>query len=269
MRVRFPRAKINLYLRVLGKRQDGFHELETLFQEIDHSDTLRWQPDDGPFQLEVKHAELGSLDDNLVVRAARLFSQTTGFALSGKVKLSKGIPAGAGLGGGSSDAAVMLQMLNTHFGHPFNSSDLEALGLELGSDVPFFLRGGTQLGRGRGEELSSFTLPEDLPRKGFLFLPDIHIGSGDVFRNLNGRFGGEQAAKIGENDLLVSAKEVSPEFAEIYDQLAQLFAGQMFFMTGSGSSMVLVSNKPELGNEVMVICDEHGVVVLPFRFVDR
>lgn len=263
---RLAHAKINLYLRVRGKRPDGFHELETLFQEIDLADTLIWQPESGPFQLEIKNAQLGPVSENLVVRAANLFRETVGCKVAGRVTLHKQIPAGAGLGGGSSNAAAMLMLLNAYYGSPLLLADLESLALQLGSDVPFFLHGGTQLGKGRGERLSKAELSKDLPRSGFLLMPGLHIGSGDVFRGLQGRFGGEGKASIGENDLLKSAKAVNPEFGAIYNQLAEVLTDALFFMTGSGSTMVLLTQASHLPESVMALSMQKGVEIVPFRF---
>lgn len=268
MLARQASAKINLYLRVRGKRPDGYHELETLLQEIDLADTLIWQPETGPFTLCVEQADLGPIDQNLVYRAAMLYRQITGYEVSGQVSLRKQIPAGAGLGGGSSDAAAMLSLLNAYFGSPLTLADLEQLAVTLGSDVPFFLHGGTQLGKGRGEVLSPYALAATVPRQGFLFLPGIHMSSGEVFGRLKGRYGGVGEAAIGENDLLEAAREASPEFANIYDALARVTATTNFFMTGSGSSMVLLSEATILDHAVMAVCLEQKVEVVPFRFFE-
>lgn len=261
-------AKINLFLRVRGKRPDGYHELDTLFQEIDLADTFELVDPAGPFRLEVEGADLGPLDENLVVKAARLLQQTIDRPISGYFILKKGIPAGAGLGGGSSDAAKALVVLAEMVDAGLTQADLAALALQLGADVPFFLYGGSMRGRGVGEKLEPFALPAGVPRGGFLFMPGIHIDTVAVFRGLQGRFGGSEEPQIGENDLLVAAREVSPAFAQVYDRLKALFVDEpYFFMTGSGSTMVLLSEAAQLPEAVTHSCSELGVAVEPFRFV--
>lgn len=159
--VRAP-AKVNLHLEVLRKRHDGFHEIETVLQAVSLFDELRvtlqeqypgGEPDIS-LELGGKTARLPADETNLCWRAAGLFCRETG--LSGKihVHLDKVIPAAAGLGGGSSDAAAVLVACDHLFETHLESGALEAMGANLGSDVPFFVQGGTAMGRGRGTELT-------------------------------------------------------------------------------------------------------------------
>lgn len=163
------RAKINLYLLVTARRDDGYHEIETLFQEIDLADRLVWEPDVTALQLSVHNADLGDPARNLVYRAAMRFAEVSGLPVGGRVSLYKNIPAGGGLGGGSSDAAGMLKLLNHHYQSPLEESALLTICGELGSDVPFFLQGGSQIGKGRGEQLSPDIEPFCDEKQGFLF----------------------------------------------------------------------------------------------------
>ncbi|MBJ06755.1 MAG: 4-(cytidine 5'-diphospho)-2-C-methyl-D-erythritol kinase [Verrucomicrobiaceae bacterium] len=144
-------AKLNLTLRVHGRREDGFHELETLMVPLPGlEDTLELERAD-TFSLEVLGAEVGPVEENLVTRALRIFEEHTGRSCSYRIILNKCVPAGAGLGGGSSDAAATLRALDEMEGTGLEGRELESMGAQLGSDVPFFLRKGPCWCRGRGE----------------------------------------------------------------------------------------------------------------------
>ena len=155
-------AKINLALEVLGRRADGYHEVRTVLQAIDLADELRVSAHgDGGTGVELRVEPPGSapVEGNLVLDAARLLGAD---ALPGaSIALTKRIPAAAGLGGGSSDAAAALLALRRFHDLPMSDDDLAALAARLGSDVPFFLSGGTALGTGRGEQLSPLPPPVD------------------------------------------------------------------------------------------------------------
>ncbi|KKM66604.1 hypothetical protein LCGC14_1479540 [marine sediment metagenome] len=142
-------AKVNLTLEVLGKRPDGYHQVASVMQTIELRDRLRFAPA-GQISLTCNLASLET-PDNLVLRAAALLQQHTGCEQGAEIHLEKAIPQAAGLGGGSSDAAVTLRGLNTLWGLDLGLEELRSLGASLGSDVPFFLQGGTALAEGRGE----------------------------------------------------------------------------------------------------------------------
>jgi len=150
-------AKINLGLRITGRRADGYHLIHTLFQEIDFSDELTLTDQSfGEIILEVTGSTAGNVpidEDNLCLRAARLFIKKTEVERGVRIRLEKRIPAEAGLGGGSSDAAAVLNGLNELWQLGLSPAQLEAIAIELGADVPFFIRGGLQLGEGIGEVL--------------------------------------------------------------------------------------------------------------------
>ncbi|HEY3294676.1 MAG TPA: 4-(cytidine 5'-diphospho)-2-C-methyl-D-erythritol kinase [bacterium] len=156
-------AKINLSLRILRKRPDGFHEIETVFQEIDLTDRLEFH-DASDWSLEIRGAELDSGPENLVRRAAALLAATAGVPCTGRVVLTKRIPIGGGLGGGSSDAAVALMGLNRLWKLDWPVERLHTLAAQIGSDCAFFLHGGLAVGRGRGEvlELLEGALDQDI-----------------------------------------------------------------------------------------------------------
>lgn len=151
-------AKINLTLEVLGRREDGYHEVRTILQTIDLADTITFEEAD---ELSVESSDPSlSGEDNLVWRAAELLRRSTGHPGGARIGLEKRIPMNMGLGGGSSDAAVTLLSLNTLWGLGLDDDALHGLAGSLGSDVPFFLTGGTCLGTGRGDETSPLS---DLP----------------------------------------------------------------------------------------------------------
>ena len=152
-------AKINPVLEVLGKRADGYHELALVFQAIGLYDELDFSEDRQGLRLEISEspASLAADDSNLIVKAAKLFFREVLKEKRGvRIRLKKRIPLAAGLGGGSSDAAATLLGLDQLFQTQAGETRLGALAAELGSDVPFFLKGGTALGRGRGEKITSW-----------------------------------------------------------------------------------------------------------------
>lgn len=159
-------AKVNLFFEVLGKRDDGYHEVETLVAPIDLFDTLYFrEQDDGPIQLRCCRASgfakrdphwfagLPDGDENLVLRAVELLRRRSGERRGASIRLIKRIPTAAGLGGGSSDAAAALAAANAAWGLGWSWRELAQLGAELGSDVPLFFVGGPALCRGRGEQI--------------------------------------------------------------------------------------------------------------------
>ena len=156
-------AKVNLHLEVLGLRSDGFHELAMVMQSIDLCDRLSVaNTADGQLQLSCDAPELTIADDNLVLRAAQLLRDRSGFQeLGASMHLEKRIPIGAGLAGGSSDGAAALVALNALWGLGYSDRQLEKLAAELGSDMPFCIAGGSQLCFGRGERLEPLPAPAD------------------------------------------------------------------------------------------------------------
>ena len=168
-------AKINLHLEVLGLRDDGFHELAMVMQSIDLADEFECENTaDGTLSLSCDQPGLSCGDDNLIMRAARLLRDRSGFGeLGARMHLRKRIPIGAGLAGGSSDGAAALVGLNTLWGLGLGASQLETLAADLGSDMPFCISGGTQLCFGRGERLE--VLPEATAPLGVLLVKDPSI----------------------------------------------------------------------------------------------
>lgn len=271
-------AKINLFLAVTGRFSNGFHQLKTVFQTIDLCDQLTWTPaKEGGFSVRCNGMDLGQLEDNLVMKAARLFSKHSGLDLQseihGELYLKKNIPIGGGLGGGSSDAASTLRLLNHFLGFPLSNQQCHNLATQLGSDVPFFLKAGSQLGLGRGEDLTSIDIHGDLPRAGFLFFPDFGCNTAEVFktfaekRSESWQHSGPDSIVIdwGRNDLELPASERYPLVGEIGKTLRHELEGDLCFLSGSGSTWVVLTHKEKLPD----LDFKCRMEMVPFRFVDR
>jgi 4-diphosphocytidyl-2-C-methyl-D-erythritol kinase len=178
MRIR-ALAKINLDLRVLGKRPDGYRELRTVFQTVSLADTIDIEVKRGRTRIDID----SDIPDNILVRAASLVLEILQVNAQVKLKLHKRIPMGGGLGGGSSDAAAVLLALPSLLKKAVPIETLMELAAKLGSDVPFFLLGGTAVGVGRGTEL--FPLP-DLPKlPAVLVAPGIHVSTAEAYQALD------------------------------------------------------------------------------------
>jgi 4-diphosphocytidyl-2-C-methyl-D-erythritol kinase len=173
-------AKLNLFLQITGRRPDGYHLLQTVFQFLDRADLLHFRRRDDSL-ITLGPALPGVPDDaNLVVRAARLLQASAGCALGADIRLEKILPMGGGIGGGSSDAATTLLALDRLWQLGLGEDRLAELGLALGADVPVFVRGRAAFAEGVGEAL----VPVDLPEPWFLVLtPEAHISTADVFRH--------------------------------------------------------------------------------------
>jgi 4-diphosphocytidyl-2-C-methyl-D-erythritol kinase len=255
-------AKINLDLRVLGTRVDGFHELRTVFQAIALHDTIECVPRDGPFLLECDAAGVPLDSSNLVWRAAEaLWSsiRRTGPVRDVVVRLRKRIPLQAGLGGGSADAAAALVALARLWRVPVKPNQMTDVAATLGADVPFFLSGGTALGLGKGDEVYPLA---DLPRHWVvLLIPGFGVSSGDAYRwydseremarggqpqepqHVPGPWPSRAAQMI--NDLEASIARHHPEIDQM--KIALRRAGALAAaMTGSGSTVFgLFQRKPD------------------------
>lgn len=173
-------AKLNLFLHVTGRRADGYHELQTVFQLLDYGDelTLRAAPDG---EVTVTPSLNGvSPDDNLVLRAARALRTATGCPQGADIHLTKRLPMGGGLGGGSSDAATALVGLNTLWGTGLDTAALAAIGRQLGADVPVFVHGYSAWAEGIGDRLTPLELP---PRWFVVLIPACHVSTAAIFQH--------------------------------------------------------------------------------------
>lgn len=174
-------CKINLFLYITGKRADGFHDLQSLFCLLDHGDKMRFSVnDDQHGQIELNNTMGMPLENNLIYKAAKLLQEYTDTNFSARIEIDKVLPMGGGLGGGSSNAATTLLVLNKMANLGLSQSTLERLGASLGSDVPFFVGGHNAYVEGRGELL----FPKDLPERYYLVVtPDCHVSTKDIFTN--------------------------------------------------------------------------------------
>jgi 4-diphosphocytidyl-2-C-methyl-D-erythritol kinase len=172
-------AKLNLFLHVTGRRPDGYHDIQTVFQLVDLVDRLHFTPrDDGQIHRVDGPPNVAPGED-LAVRAAHRLQAACGLGRGVDIRLEKRIPIQGGLGGGSSDAATTLVALNEIWGLRLAPSLLAVLGLELGADVPFFVHGKTAWGEGVGERLTPLTLPE---RHFAIVFPGVGIRTAEVFQ---------------------------------------------------------------------------------------
>jgi 4-diphosphocytidyl-2-C-methyl-D-erythritol kinase len=227
-------AKLNLMLRVLGRRPDGYHRLQTVFQFVDRADLLRFEPrSDGRIRRVSRLPEVPAAAD-LVVRAARLLKEHSRCSLGADIWVDKQLPIGGGLGGGSSDAATTLVALNRIWDTGFSLRELMGLGLSLGADVPVFVRGLAAWGEGVGEELS----PIELPDSWYLVLvPPCQVSTAAVFSDarltrdslpirIADFFAGDD-----RNDCLLVARARYRPVAEALDWLANVGRARL---TGTG-----------------------------------
>jgi 4-diphosphocytidyl-2-C-methyl-D-erythritol kinase len=224
-------GKLNLFLHILGKRRDGYHELQTVFRLVDRADrvgvALRGDGElrcDGPFG-----------DDNLCLRAARLLKRRGGTPLGADLALEKNLPVGGGMGGGSSDAATALLVLNRLWKLDLRRSELQELALELGADVPFFVFGESALGEGLGERLRALRLPAAW----YLVLaPQVTVSTKEIFSAALTGAGKPLTippffAGLGKNDLEAIVTARHPQVAAALEWLKARCPQAR--MTGSGA----------------------------------
>lgn len=228
-------AKLNLMLKILGRRDDGYHRLQTVFQFIDVCDYLTFSPrTDGAIKRCSKLKGVAESDD-LVVRAARLLQKETATKQGVDITVEKFLPMGGGLGGGSSDAATVLFALNSLWECGLTDEKLAAIGLSLGADVPVFLFGKAAWGEGVGENLQAISLPE--PHY-VVIIPPCHVSTAEVFSSkeltrdssattIRAFLEGDKA-----NDCLTVVKNRYLEVAQALDFLASYAEARL---TGTGA----------------------------------
>ena len=243
-------AKINLWLRVLRKREDGFHNIESLMVAVSGvHDFLRFdiEEGDGEFDIFCDNSNLSVGVDNLIYKAVKVFEEGIGIKIKGSVELEKNIPLGAGLGGGSSDAAATLNSMNKLFGLPFSNVELSDMAAVLGSDVPFFIEAKPCLSTGRGEILAPY-LGELTYKPIVLIKPDFGVSSGWAYSNwekstkLPSVDYGEQRAEWGRvvNDLEVPVFEKFLFLPLLKTWLLDKKETEVVLMSGSGSTIFAV-----------------------------
>jgi 4-diphosphocytidyl-2-C-methyl-D-erythritol kinase len=243
-------AKINLALYVLNKRDDGFHNIATIMQAIDLHDLIHLEVTGSGLALTCSDPGLSTVEDNLVLKAVRALEAQTGQALSLRIPLEKRIPVGAGLGGGSSDAAATLWAVNELVGLGLSPEQLGELAAGLGSDVPFFLSSGQALAEGRGEQLTALAWPVDY--HAVIVFPGVFISAAEGYSRAKisltnplaqhkiRRSSGSETfwnwLPTQSNDLSEGVMKHHPEVAACLQAVRDLGA-QYAGMTGSGSAV--------------------------------
>jgi 4-diphosphocytidyl-2-C-methyl-D-erythritol kinase len=248
-------AKLNLFLHILGRRPDGYHELQTCFQFVDLCDEISIEVRaDGLIRRAVEIPNLPAEAD-LCIRAARALQEASGATGGADIGLLKRIPMGGGLGGGSSDAATCLLALNRLWGIHWPTQKLAALGLELGADVPVFVHGRVAWAEGVGERLTPLYPPLAPPEANYLILkPNVFVGTAAVFQDpeltrnsapitIHGFL-----ASGGRNDCLGVVRRRYPEVAHALDWLSVFGSARL---TGTGACVFLACENLDLARDIM------------------
>ena len=240
-------CKVNIGLKIVRQRPDGYHTIHTLFQELDFHDTIILKKRDSGCQFSSNVNWLRDDTSNLCVNAWEKMS--TLYDIGGlSIKLEKKIPAGRGLGGGSSNAATMLKGIRELYDLNTSNENLESIGLELGADVPFFIKGGTQIGDGIGELLTTVQAP--VPGTYLLVMPDIHIDTAWAYGKIKKILDKPREAinfagfvqgdiihfELFENDFEAIVVPAYPEIGYIKNTL-RAFGARYAGLSGSGSTV--------------------------------
>lgn len=243
--IQFPNAKINLGLNIVSRREDGFHNLETVFYPIPLFDALEFIVDDNP-KFEMHGIQIpGSNENNLVLKAYYLLKKEFPHIPTISIQLIKRIPTGAGLGGGSSDASFMLMMLNKYFQLEISKNKIKEYALQLGSDCPYFIENTPCFALSRGEILEPITL--ELSNYYFVVVkPEIHISTAWAFSRIQAKPPVKSCKEIMHQDISTWKNELFNDFEEpILETYPEMLSiknnlyqkGALYAsMSGSGSS---------------------------------
>ena len=275
-------AKINWALDVLFKRPDGYHQIRTIFQTVSLYDRLRITGTDRNIEIVCNDARVPCDETNLAHKAAALLREATDTSKGARIEIEKNIPVAAGLGGGSSNAAVTLLALGKLWEVELEEREIMEMAARLGSDVPFFLTGGTALGIGRGEEVS----PIEQARSDHLLLvnPGFAVSTRDAYENLSRLTTSEASSRIpftlraargirelpleASNDLEEVVLGVHPEIAEVKRRLVSLGARHAL-MSGSGATVFGVFDNSQLTGQAASEMRVLGYWTEPVRTIDR
>ena len=246
-------CKLNLFLYVTAKRADGFHDLQSLFCILDHGDTMRFDvKDDGKGEFKLLNDMGFAVEDNLIYKAWKKLTTISGKNFSATVDVDKRLPMGGGLGGGSSNAATTLLVLNHLANLGFDNNKLCDIGAQLGSDVPFFVAGHSAFVEGRGEVLNAVTVPE----KFYLVItPRCHISTKEIFTNEELKqhyspvrsFDELMATEFG-NDLIPIVRK---KYCEIGHTLDRLVKYGVAAMSGTGASCFVSFDSEQQAQEAL------------------
>ena len=262
-------AKLNLFLHITGRRPDGYHLLQSVFMLIDWQDTLHFERRSGG-QIDREDLTFALPKDDLITKAAHLLQAETGCAWGVHISVQKEIPAQAGMGGGSSDAATCLLALNRLWGLRLSTQQLATLGVKLGADVPFFLQGQNAWVEGIGDKIS----PIPLPHAQFVVIkPEIGLETAPIFADPRLKRDTKPATidglvrtpyDFGHNDLQAIAEQICPPVRHAIERLAA--QGLNGKMTGSGSAVFALlpqgqiwQQDPDLANCQVRVCSNLAV----------
>jgi len=277
-------AKINLSLRILGKRDDGFHELCTIFQTVSLHDKLTFS-EDSELILTSDTKKIPLDERNLIIKAAKLLKEKYGTKLGAKINLEKNIPAPGGLGGGSSNAAIALLGLSKLWEIEINFASLLELGKLLGSDVPFFFYGGTAIGTGRGADIIR---REEINENNMLIVtPRVDVSTAAAFGRLNAAHLTNNSSKsilqicryeaesmllqqlLMKNDFEEIVFKLEPEIKRVKKSLVSSGA-KIALMSGSGASVFAIfENEMQLQSAFHNLQSERNWRVFPVTTVSR
>lgn len=262
-------AKINRELRLGGRRPDGYQEIRSRVVSIDLVDRVTVERGAGLLDLVCEGLAVPLDDSNLVVEAARALAERLGKAPDARIRLEKRIPVGAGLGGGSSDAARTLALLVRLWEAPLAPAELASIAAHLGSDVPFFLTGGEADLEGRGERVTA--LPDSPPEDLLLFVPPFAISTADAYAAYRRRAPDPDESRspaalevatsekfFGPNDLALAVLEINSEMKVLVES-ARAFASECA-ITGSGSAIVLKGTAENAGERLATLYPEARIV---------
>jgi 4-diphosphocytidyl-2-C-methyl-D-erythritol kinase len=248
-------AKLNLFLHIVGRRADGYHELQTCFQFVDLCDDIHIEVRADGDITRLRGAAGVHAEQDLTLRAARALQAATGCTLGATVDVVKRIPMGAGLGGGSSDAATCLVALNRLWNLELPAERLAQIGLKLGADVPVFVHGRAAFAEGVGERLTPFLPPRAPAECNYLILkPNVFVSTAAVFQDpeltrnsppttINGFL-----ASGGRNDCLGVVRRRYTQVARAIDWLSQFGNARL---TGTGACVFLALESPDRGREII------------------
>lgn len=253
-------AKLNLFLHITGRRDDGYHNLQTLFQFLEQADTLHFaRRDDGLLQLHADMADVAP-EDNLIMRAAKALQRATHCRLGADLRLEKMLPMGGGLGGGSSDAATTLLGLNTLWQTGLSLEELADIGLKLGADVPIFVHGHSAWAEGVGEQLQ----PVDIPEPWYVVLtPEAHISTAAAFshpeltRNSDPITLRAFSAGAVRNDFEKVVRQLSPAVDAALQWLAQHGTARM---TGTGACVFMACSDADHAAKILAASPVQGFI---------
>ncbi|GJQ19762.1 MAG: 4-diphosphocytidyl-2-C-methyl-D-erythritol kinase [Bacteroidia bacterium] len=258
-------GKINLGLRVLRKRPDGYHDIETVFHQVDIADELTFRLHERDVIFSTTHPDLANDRTNLCLRAAHLLRDLTGIQDGAEIMLAKNIPLGAGLGGGSADAASTLKSLRALWNLDISDDELRTLAVSLGSDVPFFLNGGSAYATSRGEHLEPLRL--GLPYWIIVVTPPIHVSTATAYNNLRRTsehmslvdFKSVLLNHLHEPEVLASklVNDFEPVVFGLHPEIRDLkqamlrHGAEVALLTGSGSSVFALTKSEATAHALM------------------